>query len=226
MERLKYFVSTNSTVVLHNSLSTHFNSTNRLITFHVFLHSHFVYYYVYKFFFSCVSHVYDLYDFGVQNCQYAPIHCPHKQMGCPFKGPKVELPSHLKICPYDLLKDYITRTEQQIIALKQQLEVFLSFIVLCLFFPSLRTRTRTQTQTQKRTWYDIMFFSLSLSFLSFLVLGTSKRTFSNKEYVEDGSTFYYYITIIIIILLIYIFFFVNWLYLNDFTLLCLIARDN
>jgi hypothetical protein len=73
-------------------------------------------------------------------------------MGCPFKGPKVELSTHLKMCPYDLLKDYIARTEQQLVALKHQIEVRLSPSLLPKFFS---TKFRLITTKGKQSTLNI-----------------------------------------------------------------------
>jgi WD40 repeat protein len=100
-------------------------------------------------------------QFHEQNCQYAPTHCPHKEMGCPFKGPKVELPSHLKICPYDLLKEYIARTEQQLAALKQQIEKQANEISLIKSMlkadRTVNTEEVTKQEREKKQKYDSSF---------------------------------------------------------------------
>ncbi|KAL6045526.1 Tripartite motif-containing protein 72 [Balamuthia mandrillaris] len=52
-------------------------------------------------------------------CSYAPVRCTHRGRGCPWRGRRAELPQHLRQCPFDLLKVYINRTEEELLALRQ-----------------------------------------------------------------------------------------------------------
>jgi len=56
------------------------------------------------------------------HCPFATVECVHLKRGCQFRGTKIELNTHLQRCPFELMKDFVKSTEEEISLLKNQIE--------------------------------------------------------------------------------------------------------
>eukprot|EP01114_Cavostelium_apophysatum_P018449 TRINITY_DN5705_c0_g1_i1.p1 TRINITY_DN5705_c0_g1~~TRINITY_DN5705_c0_g1_i1.p1 ORF type:complete len:525 (-),score=98.33 TRINITY_DN5705_c0_g1_i1:81-1655(-) len=58
-----------------------------------------------------------------KQCKFGPSRCPHAVRGCHFEGTKLKIEDHIRNhCPFEMMHDYILKTEQQIISMKKLLD--------------------------------------------------------------------------------------------------------
>jgi hypothetical protein len=48
--------------------------------------------------------------------------CPRSDIGCKWRGPATEAEAHIKLCPYEVFKDFVTETREELAALRQEVK--------------------------------------------------------------------------------------------------------
>ena len=57
-----------------------------------------------------------------KNCAFAPLNCPHRARGCQATGNQRALAEHLRVCPYEMFRDFLGSIDCRYAALEKKVE--------------------------------------------------------------------------------------------------------